>query len=48
MIPFEKIINSKIIVMILGTNNIHDKKVTPNLLKDALLELITTIQENLI
>jgi lysophospholipase L1-like esterase len=47
LINFDKLNNTKLIIIMLGTNNIHEKKVTPELLKDALLEIINIIQDKL-
>lgn len=47
MIPFDKMTKTKLILIMLGTNNIHDKKVTPLLLKDALQEIISIIKQKL-
>jgi lysophospholipase L1-like esterase len=47
MVPFDKMVNTNLIVLMLGTNNIHDKKVTPDLLKDGLFEIISIIKSKL-
>jgi len=47
IIPFDKLKNYEVIVIMLGTNNIHEKKVTPHLLFEAISEIIKKFKENL-